>query len=95
LLIGAAYFAPEGGRRAKAPAKTLRVSGWSAHDGVWSPTSMVMSGAGGQRSVLTLLSLQPRTARLRSDLFETSTLGSIADRLEAGAPAASLLERAK
>lgn len=95
LLIGAAYFPPEGGGRAKAPAKTLRVSGWSAHDGVWSPTSMVMSGTGGQRSVLTLLSLQPRTARLRSDLFETSTLGSIADRLEAGAPAASLLERAK
>jgi hypothetical protein len=95
LLIGAAYFPSQGGRRATAPSKTLRVSGWAARDGVWSPSTMVMSGSGGQRSVLTLLSLQPRTARLRSDLFETSTLSSIADRLEAGTPAAALLERAK
>ncbi len=95
LLIGAAYFGSQGGRRAAAPAKTLRISGWAPHDGVWSPASMVMSGSAGQRSVLTLLSLSPRVARLRPDLFETSTLASIADRLEAGAPAAPLLERAK
>jgi hypothetical protein len=96
LLMGADYFEHPPASGSPAPAaKRLRVSGWTARDGVWAPTTMVMSREGDQRSVLTLLSARYRIKTLRTGLFLPAALGPIAGQLESGTPADAVLEVAK
>lgn len=80
ILLGADYFR-EGQER---PFKRLRIQGIKQADGVWTPTSMVMSLAHNRSSVLTLKEVGFGAARYSEDLFNPDHLPAYGDRLRAG-----------
>ncbi len=96
LLLAAEYYRDEPGRPPAAePAKRLRVEGWEARGGVWTPTRMVMDAGGGRTSTLTLEETRFGVAPLAPDLFRPAALPGLADVLRRGDTPEFLAELAR
>jgi hypothetical protein len=78
LLAGADYFSAPADRT---PAKSLRVLDFRQVDGAWTETRMVMNGADGRSSVLTLEDFKPRLPGIDPALFQPETLPAAREKL--------------
>ncbi len=79
LLLGVDHLRPAAGGQPAAVAKRMRVEGVEQVDGAWTETRMVMEGADGHSSVLSLEDFRPGYTPAGAALFEPAALPTLID----------------